>query len=491
MEKVYSRINWENRPSIRTPIDELNLNKTDVAINTIDDRVITLDLTKANQNDLLLAVKSVVLNQTTGVITITQMDNTTTTYDTALEKIAVNFDFQDDPTEPHYNELILTLEDGSVKYVDLAALVEYCTFTDSDTIAFTDTNHDITAEIKAGSITANHLDTDYRADMLDAYQRTLASAEAALASEQNAAADALLAESHNHGNTGVRDNEDTDNSKYWCEQSESHAEDSEDSKEDAEAWAVGKRNGTPVPSTDPTYHNSSKYWAEIASSVTNVFPMEGATDSTNGKGGLVPQPLAGDNKKALYGDGTWKDVKGRTWLAYIREYGTPFEANWLTLSPTGGVALTPDTEDLYLIKSSGKYYNVAVSWNGTEYEVTSKSAHIIVDEDGVSYPQRDKMKFFNAVIEDDAENDTTKVTNKPNFTEISNNLEEVLEAGTILSPFVTDGGDFIVTSDGDTLCATSGSLSNDVIDYFTHAYYTARILTGEDLESVAEDIDAA
>lgn len=36
----------------------------------------------------------------------------------------------------------------------------------------------------------------------------------------------------------------------------------EASAEDSEAWAVGTRGGDPVPSTDPTYHNNSKYWAE-------------------------------------------------------------------------------------------------------------------------------------------------------------------------------------------------------------------------------------
>lgn len=38
--------------------------------------------------------------------------------------------------------------------------------------------------------------------------------------------------------------------------------------EDAEAWAVGQRNGVNVPSGDPTYNNSSKYWAEQAYSAT-------------------------------------------------------------------------------------------------------------------------------------------------------------------------------------------------------------------------------
>lgn len=34
--------------------------------------------------------------------------------------------------------------------------------------------------------------------------------------------------------------------------------------QDAEAYAIGKRNGTDVPSTDPAYHNNSKYYAEYA-----------------------------------------------------------------------------------------------------------------------------------------------------------------------------------------------------------------------------------
>ena len=31
---------------------------------------------------------------------------------------------------------------------------------------------------------------------------------------------------------------------------------------DAEAWAVGTRGGVPVPSTDETYHNNSKWYAQ-------------------------------------------------------------------------------------------------------------------------------------------------------------------------------------------------------------------------------------
>lgn len=37
--------------------------------------------------------------------------------------------------------------------------------------------------------------------------------------------------------------------------------------EDAEAWAIGSRAGVPVPSTDPAYHNNSKYYSEHPATV--------------------------------------------------------------------------------------------------------------------------------------------------------------------------------------------------------------------------------
>lgn len=41
---------------------------------------------------------------------------------------------------------------------------------------------------------------------------------------------------------------------------EAAAEAAEGSAEDAEAWAIGKRGGVDVPSTDPTYHNNAKFY---------------------------------------------------------------------------------------------------------------------------------------------------------------------------------------------------------------------------------------
>lgn len=50
MEKLYDRINFENAPSTKTPLNEENLNKMDAGINALDDRVIDLNETKINKN---------------------------------------------------------------------------------------------------------------------------------------------------------------------------------------------------------------------------------------------------------------------------------------------------------------------------------------------------------------------------------------------------------------------------------------------------------
>ena len=55
-------------------------------------------------------------------------------------------------------------------------------------------------------------------------------------------------------------------------ESRSHAQDSE-------AWAVGKRNGTDVPSSDVAYHNNAKYYSDNASSEADR--AEAAADSIN------------------------------------------------------------------------------------------------------------------------------------------------------------------------------------------------------------------
>lgn len=61
------------------------------------------------------------------------------------------------------------------------------------------------------------------------------------------------------------------NAKYYSIQAQLSANASQQSRyesrtysQDSKAWAIGVRNSQPVPSTDETYENNSKYYAELA-----------------------------------------------------------------------------------------------------------------------------------------------------------------------------------------------------------------------------------
>lgn len=70
----------------------------------------------------------------------------------------------------------------------------------------------------------------------------------------------------------------------WVTQVLNAAADAEDSAEDAEAYAIGKRGGTDVESSDPTYHNNSKYYSEQASdSATASGNAKTAAETAQGK----------------------------------------------------------------------------------------------------------------------------------------------------------------------------------------------------------------
>ena len=53
------------------------------------------------------------------------------------------------------------------------------------------------------------------------------------------------------------------------------------SAQTSEAYAIGKRNGTAVGSSDPAYHNNSKYYADQAASVASSIPADYTTLSND------------------------------------------------------------------------------------------------------------------------------------------------------------------------------------------------------------------
>lgn len=229
MNKTYGRINWENYPSDETPLNESNLNKIDVATDEIDNRVITLDTTKATKEEVSTLVQDVTFEEKTGIITIVKKNGSKITIDTQLEKIAVNFSYNAET-----QQIILTLIDGTKQYIDLAALITQYEFLDSDTVAFSiDSTGKVSAIVKEASIQEKHLQPNYLADIkvevakAQASQSAAAKSEsnakasetAAATSESNAAESATKAQSYATGGTNSRTGEDTDNAKYYSQQS--------------------------------------------------------------------------------------------------------------------------------------------------------------------------------------------------------------------------------------------------------------------------------
>lgn len=182
MNKAYNRINWENYPSDATPLNEANLNSLDSATDTIDDRVITLDTTKATKTEVATLVSDVTFEESTGIITITKKNGSRVTIDTQMEKIAVNFTYN-----PTTQQIILTLIDGTKQYIDLSALITQYEFLDTDTVAFIiDTDGKVSAIVKEGSIEEKHLEPNYLAKIKVEVAKAETSQQAAAKSETNA-----------------------------------------------------------------------------------------------------------------------------------------------------------------------------------------------------------------------------------------------------------------------------------------------------------------
>lgn len=191
MQKIYSRINWENLPSEKTAVNESNLNKMDLAVDNLDDRIVAMDAAKVDLVKANELVKEILWNEPMGVLTVVKMNGSRAVIDTKLEKLAVNFTYN-----PQTQQLVITLDDGTVQNVDLSSLITEYEFLDSDTIAFEITDGKIKAIVKNGSITEDMLQPNFLADVKVEAEKAKASASAADASEKESTVQANLSKEY-------------------------------------------------------------------------------------------------------------------------------------------------------------------------------------------------------------------------------------------------------------------------------------------------------
>lgn len=209
LNKVYTRINWEDYPSENTDLDAYNLNQMDSAIDALDNRIVSQDALKVDKSAINGNIADWTMDETTGVITITKYNGEKVIFDLNIEKIPVEFSMSDDGI------ITMTTEDGTQFTADIGSMIPVLTFEDSATIAVSVTgtgkNKTYSFSIKTGSVTDAMLQPNYLADI------RVESANAS-AYAQSANAKSVLAESYAVGGTGTREGEDTDNAKYYMEQ---------------------------------------------------------------------------------------------------------------------------------------------------------------------------------------------------------------------------------------------------------------------------------
>lgn len=203
MVKAYSRINWQNQPSTATAVGATNLNKLDLATNSIDDRVVAMDISKANASVVNALVKNVTFNSVNGQFTVTYQNGTTAIIDTVMEKVVTNFTFNSTT-----QKIDLVLADGTTQSIDISSFVTNVDFKNSPTIGFSLDVGKTRADIVDGSVTAEKLQPNYLADI---------TVQAQIASTQ-----ALQSKRYAVG--GVQAGDLTDNALYYKQQAEYYAE---------------------------------------------------------------------------------------------------------------------------------------------------------------------------------------------------------------------------------------------------------------------------
>lgn len=158
----------------------------------------------------------------------------------------------------------------------------------------------------------------------------------------------------------------------------------EDSAEDAEAWAVGKRNGADVSSTDPAYHNNARYYKDQAQTIAGgEFVSYGAPQS------LTPEQQAqardNINAPAPYEAGDNISITGSIITTKAFPCNPKLTDNWYFGNPVNQRGQTSYTQlgytfDRWMMEGHPFYVDKSANYGG--------SLHLVMGSEPQTFMQK-------------------------------------------------------------------------------------------------------
>lgn len=204
----YAVVGWLNWPSTSTALGQKNLRHMDNGILQCAQYILALSQDKLEVSDAAGFITGWTIDTDTWIVTVTHRDGSTESYDFPIEMMPTRIDLDDD------DNLVLVQQDGTTKKISFQRFVY--SVDNTATIAMKLNGTNISAEVRDGSVTLDKLEPTVmqtlRQYMLDA-QSYAANAKTYL----------TASESFAHGGTGSRENEETDNSMYYCQKAKESA----------------------------------------------------------------------------------------------------------------------------------------------------------------------------------------------------------------------------------------------------------------------------
>lgn len=294
--KAYTRTNWHNEPSTATPVNETNLNNMDAGVDTLDSRIVAMD-------GRIAALEG----YETRVIAYAQSAENSKK-DSEAWAVGKKDGVDVTSSDPQYHNSSKYHAEQASASAQTAAGHASDAGTSAGNASASATSASQSASSASDSATAaagSASDASgYATSASNSADSASGSASSASTSANNAASSASSASDSATAASGSASSasdsataasgsassasDSATAASGSATQASGYATSAANSAEDSEAWAVGKRGGQDVPSTDPTHHNNAKYWAEQASQAAG-----GGVTSFNGRTGSV-SPTDGD-----------------------------------------------------------------------------------------------------------------------------------------------------------------------------------------------------